>query len=395
MTISVRSKQHRRNSLAVGLVTVGVLSFGLAGAGAAAAAPVPAPAAGVAAAAVAIGVDAVTPPAVINLANVAHVVVTGTADSSVGQVTVAIDDQDPGTDAVMDTVTLPGGAAEQTWTSAPLDVSVLADGPLTVFSSFDGVTPAVDPSVDKDTVEPDFPTALPDAGTFSAATQVEISALDPADQSRTHYTTGTPTAADPTASDPVVPALLDVTRTEQVKAISFDAAGNPSPITTLDFIVVVTPPVVTPPVITPPVVTPPVVTPPVVTPPVVTPPVVTPPVVTPPVVTPPVVTLPAKPVVRRLTIVRVSPARDEYLSVRNTGAVSVNLRGWKLMNKAGHVLRLPNYQVNPGATVRIFTGSGKHVAGKLFLGTTSDVWGRHGTATLISNKGVRIASLHY
>jgi hypothetical protein len=138
-----------------------------------------------------------------------------------------------------------------------------------------------------------------------------------------------------------------------------------------------------------------VVTPPVVTPPVVTPPVVTPPVVRPPVVTPPVVTPPAKPQTAKLNIVRVSPAGAESLSVRNNGHVGVNLRGWKVMDRSGHVLRLTSYSLRPGATVRIFTGSGRAAAGRLFLGKSSDIWGAHDTAKLISNKGVKVSSLRY
>ena len=146
-----------------------------------------------------------------------------------------------------------------------------------------------------------------------------------------------------------------------------------------------------------PVVTPPVVIPPVVNPPVVVPPVVTPPVVVPPVVTPPVVTPPgAGATAVTMKIAKVSPLAAEYATVKNTGTVAVSLKGWKLADKAGHVLKLPSFTLKPGATVKIYTGKGTSTATKLYLAKQLDVWGgKHDTAKLFNAKGVRVALLRY
>lgn len=50
---------------------------------------------------------------------------------------------------------------------------------------------------------------------------------------------------------------------------------------------------------------------------------------------------------------------DEYAVLKNTGKVSVNLKGWRLYaGDAAQTFTLPSYSLSPGATVRVITGSG-------------------------------------
>lgn len=470
MNSSLLLKPRIGRQLAVGLLTAGVLSVGLAGPAAAA------------------GANAVTSvPAFINTANQDSYTISGTAASTVAGVTVALeaDGQSP---VSGDATVSADGPAGKTWT-ATVDASGLTDTEgIRVLVAFDGVCiqqdagcPA-DAVVTQDTLAPDLPIATPDDKGGVAYTTVQqvaiVSAFDPTDQGRTHYTVGTPTATDPTASDRVVPAQLTVDKTEQVKAVAFDAAGNPSEIMVMNYVVNL-PAAATPPAGSgagggtgggAPGGSP-------------APPVVVPPVVLPPVLTPALakatlsatvsrqavnvgtkVTMsgtvsPFKGVtltlqrrigtgawgavatkvipttaanggytftvptassraasyrvsvsgpgvastsgtsrnlaVYRTKVTKVAAAGAENVSVRNTGKVSINLAGWKLRDRSGKTLALRSYTLKPGATVKVYTGSGAKAAGKLFLRKQSNVWGSHDTANLYDANGMRVASIRY
>ena len=352
----------------IGLLSVGLLSLGLVGAGG------PASAA---------GTNAVTGvPAFVNIANAGAVEISGTAESGVAAIIVAVDDEDLGTKPVVSSA-IPGAAS---W-STTLDLSSLTDGTLTVLSSFDEVAPASDPTVVKDTVEPDSPLPTTDVTDFTSPQDVVIEALDSLDQARTHYTTGTP-AANPTAASPVVPAKLLVDHSQQVKAISYDEAGNASTVTTLDYTVTAPTPSPAPSGST---------TPPSGSSPSPTPSTSTPPASTPTAIhttAPPSGSGVAAPKVT-VSVTKVSPAGSEYVSVRNVGKGTVNLKGWKLRDTSGHVLTLPSYSLKPGATVKVYTGKSKLGAGKLVLGKRADVWGTHDTVKVFDSQGVRKAVMRY
>ena len=214
------SKRRTGRQLTIAQMTAGVLSVGMA---------VPAFAA---------GTNAVTGvPAFINLANQGTVVISGTANSTVTEVRVALDD---GRNAMFDILTTlsADSATGKTW-RVSVDASALADGPVFVFANFNRTCAKLgcgaDKVVEKDTDAPEVPTASPDGpATFTAAQEVLIESLG--DQARTHFTSGTP-APTPSASSPVVPVPYTVRTTQQVKAIAFDLAGNPSPVMVMDYTV--------------------------------------------------------------------------------------------------------------------------------------------------------------
>jgi len=228
MNSSRTSKRRPGRQLAIGLATAGVLTAGLA---------VPAYAA---------GTNTVTSPGVINIANAGNLVISGTATSAVTAVSVElVDTQNPGV-TIAATVSA-DTATGKTW-SASVSAAVtagLADGTVQIFGTFDRACGQLncspDVTVNKDTVAPEVPTVFPDGvDTLVPATDIFIASLT--DQSRTHFTFGT-TAADPTEASALVPAPPLASHTvgtsEQVKAISFDPAGNPSPIMVANYTVTI------------------------------------------------------------------------------------------------------------------------------------------------------------
>ncbi len=75
-------------------------------------------------------------------------------------------------------------------------------------------------------------------------------------------------------------------------------------------------------------------------------------------------------------------AKGEWVTVRNTGAVTFDLDGWTLRNRSnGRMVVLEPMRVRPGQTVRIHTGTGRDDRNDMFLGR-KPMWGRHGVAVL-------------
>ncbi len=116
-----------------------------------------------------------------------------------------------------------------------------------------------------------------------------------------------------------------------------------------------------------------------------------------PVVVTPVPVAPAAAGTATLRVRRVSPAGREYVVIKNVGTAPVDLAGYTLRDRAGHKLRLTSYQLAPGSKVKVFTGKGRAVAGKLFVGkrASRDVWGSSDTAKLHGPRGVRLDRLRY
>jgi hypothetical protein len=79
---------------------------------------------------------------------------------------------------------------------------------------------------------------------------------------------------------------------------------------------------------------------------------------------------------------------DEYVTVKNLGAVGLHLEGWTLSNGTD-TLTLPARSVTPGNVVRIHTGSGKNTLRNLYL-DLPQVWDDEGTITLEDNNGFQL-----
>ncbi|HYO39331.1 MAG TPA: Ig-like domain-containing protein [Nocardioidaceae bacterium] len=205
-----------------------------------------------------------------------NVTLTGTAHN-VDTVKVSVDDHDPATAAVTadatvakpvnmtdTTVAMPGAT---TWTASVPMAGLLAldDDTLVASATYgavkesttttpdDPATPDVDESATvttrtsspiggatlnilKDLTVPAAPTAFPGAGRFTSAQSVSISPDNEIEDTVRYRVGATPAAtADPTAASPIVPNQLPVTTTQTVKARSYDPAGNPSAVTTLEY----------------------------------------------------------------------------------------------------------------------------------------------------------------
>jgi murein DD-endopeptidase MepM/ murein hydrolase activator NlpD len=87
----------------------------------------------------------------------------------------------------------------------------------------------------------------------------------------------------------------------------------------------------------------------------------------------------------RITSVRYNATGDdatnlngEYLTLKNTGTVAINLSGWRVYADAAQVFPLPAYHLAAGATVYVHTGSGTTRAEHVYLGRSSPIWDNTG-----------------
>ena len=170
-----------------------------------------------------------TPP-MINVANVGKddVVLTGVSLDAT-QVDVTLDDDDPATPALLQTVNptpLPGS---QSWTVTfpKADVAGLTDGLLKAMGTYfiggnPGGIPGADLLIPKDTIAPTAPTASPGPGTYSETQAVQLQHSD-GTGSRVVYTTD---GSDPTALSGVAIGQVFVTSSLTLKARVIDAVGN-------------------------------------------------------------------------------------------------------------------------------------------------------------------------
>lgn len=79
----------------------------------------------------------------------------------------------------------------------------------------------------------------------------------------------------------------------------------------------------------------------------------------------------------------------EYIRIRNTGTLELNLQGWKIKDAAGYTYTFPVKWLHPGQYVNVRTGSGTATYYERYWGRTAHVWNNTGyeKATLVSKWG--------
>ena len=98
----------------------------------------------------------------------------------------------------------------------------------------------------------------------------------------------------------------------------------------------------------------------------------------------------------RTRIVDVSPRGREFVALRNSGTIVTQLEGWRLRDRSGRSLTLPQLALAPGATVRVYTGSGRQTRHRVFLGRAADIWAPgHDTVRLRDSRDRPITSRRY
>lgn len=86
----------------------------------------------------------------------------------------------------------------------------------------------------------------------------------------------------------------------------------------------------------------------------------------------------------------------EYVVIKNCGSNSVNMKGWKLKDKAGHTYTFPSITLKPGDTVYIYSGTGTDHDHVLYWGKDIPIWNNDGdTAYLYDPNGKLVDTYTY
>jgi hypothetical protein len=94
-------------------------------------------------------------------------------------------------------------------------------------------------------------------------------------------------------------------------------------------------------------------------------------------------------------ITRVSKTADEFVVVKNTGKVRVNLKGWKLVNKKGTSVTLPKRFIAAGKVLKIHTGSGNSNLKNLYLGRGAMFANTHDRVSLVDRNKFLVSRFTY
>lgn len=76
---------------------------------------------------------------------------------------------------------------------------------------------------------------------------------------------------------------------------------------------------------------------------------------------------------------------NEWVEFENTGDGAVNLQYWRLEDDANHDYTFPDVTLQPGDTVRVYTGSGSNTDSKLYWGSSQAIWNDTGDIVYLYN----------
>lgn len=86
----------------------------------------------------------------------------------------------------------------------------------------------------------------------------------------------------------------------------------------------------------------------------------------------------------------------EYVLLVNKGPVDIDLRQWRLADKANHVYTFPDFVLPAGGEVKVWTTSGQDSQSDLYWGCPQSVWNNDGdTAVLSDRDGLEVDTYTY
>lgn len=94
-------------------------------------------------------------------------------------------------------------------------------------------------------------------------------------------------------------------------------------------------------------------------------------------------------------ITKVSKTADEFVVVKNTGKVRLNIKGWKLVNKKGASVTLPKRLIAVGKVLKIHTGSGNSNLKNLYLGRGAMFNNTHDRVSLMDRNKFLVSRFTY
>ncbi len=84
---------------------------------------------------------------------------------------------------------------------------------------------------------------------------------------------------------------------------------------------------------------------------------------------------------------------DEYICLRNPGNASVSLGGWTVKDEATNQYTFSTFQLAPGATITLRTGSGSDTSTDRYWGSSSAVWNNAGDTVFVRDENGYLVDL--
>jgi micrococcal nuclease len=74
----------------------------------------------------------------------------------------------------------------------------------------------------------------------------------------------------------------------------------------------------------------------------------------------------------------------EWVEIVNEGSAAINLKGYSIKDEATHIYTFPAFTLQPGATVRLYSGQGQDDASSLYWGLVGEaVWNNGGDSAFL------------
>lgn len=87
---------------------------------------------------------------------------------------------------------------------------------------------------------------------------------------------------------------------------------------------------------------------------------------------------------------------DEYIVLKNTGDVALDLSGWTVRDEVDHTYTIRGVTLDPGATLTLYTGTGESTGTDLYWGSGSPIWNNGGdTITVTNANGTTVVEREY
>lgn len=81
----------------------------------------------------------------------------------------------------------------------------------------------------------------------------------------------------------------------------------------------------------------------------------------------------------------------EWIQITNSGQNSAGMTGWMIFDDSGRqIYEFPSFALNPGSSVKVFTGKGSNSPAELYMERGSPIWNNNGDTAILKDASGRV-----